>query len=168
MVFENFTDMISNIQANGIANFDFSTILPVFYLILLIALYSIGIWHFYRFIARRDCFKIKFSSHKKFVEFSKYFFIFPFVAFVFFIGLSLMMLFITRNYSLNSVLSTSFAVVLAIRITAYYSEDLAKDVAKMLPFVLLGTFLVDPSYNLSLPRNYISKQANGGVTGLAF
>jgi hypothetical protein len=44
------------------------------------------------------------------------------------------------------VLSTSFAIVLAIRITSYYSEDLSKDVAKMLPFALLGVFLVDPSY----------------------
>jgi hypothetical protein len=44
------------------------------------------------------------------------------------------------------VLSTSFAIIVAIRITAYYNEDLSKDVAKMLPFALLGLFLVDPSY----------------------
>jgi branched-subunit amino acid transport protein AzlD len=34
----------------------------------------------------------------------------------------------------------------AIRITAYYTEDLSKDVAKMLPFAILGIFLVDSSY----------------------
>jgi hypothetical protein len=44
------------------------------------------------------------------------------------------------------VLSTGFAVILAIRIASYYNEDLSKDVAKMLPFALLGIFLVDPSY----------------------
>ena len=30
--------------------------------------------------------------------------------------------------------------------TAYYNEDLSKDLAKLMPFVLLGVFLVDPSY----------------------
>jgi len=57
-----------------------------------------------------------------------------------------MILFITREYEFVSILSTSFAVVIAIRLTAYYSEDLSKDVAKMLPFALLGLFIADPSY----------------------
>ena len=57
-----------------------------------------------------------------------------------------MMLFITKNYSIPAVLSTSFGIIIAIRLTAYYNEDLSKDVAKMLPFALLGLVLVDPSY----------------------
>jgi hypothetical protein len=57
-----------------------------------------------------------------------------------------LLLFLTQNLAIESVLSTSFAVIMAIRITSYYSEDLSKDVAKMLPFALLGIFLVDPSY----------------------
>ena len=35
---------------------------------------------------------------------------------------------------------------MAIRICSYYTEDLSRDVAKMLPFALLGIFLVSPSY----------------------
>jgi hypothetical protein len=57
-----------------------------------------------------------------------------------------MTLFITRDLEFVSILSTSFAVVIAIRLTAYYSEDLSKDVAKMLPFALLGLYIADPSY----------------------
>ena len=57
-----------------------------------------------------------------------------------------MILFITRDLEFVSILSTSFAIVIAIRLTAYYSEDLSKDVAKMLPFALLGLFLADPSF----------------------
>ena len=34
-------------------------------------------------------------------------------------------------------------VVASIRIAAYYKEDLAKDLAKMLPLALLGIFLLD-------------------------
>ena len=146
MVFENLTDIFSNFSAKSIINFDYSIISPLFYLILLIALYSIIIWHFYRFIAKRDCFNIKTIHHQKFFSILKYFFIYPIVALLFFIGFSLMILFITRDLEFVSILSTSFAIVIAIRLTAYYSEDLSKDVAKMLPFALLGLFLADPSF----------------------
>ena len=54
--------------------------------------------------------------------------------------------FLTVDLEINVVLSTSFALIVAIRITSYYNEDLSKDLAKMLPFALLGIFLVDPSY----------------------
>lgn len=142
----NLSNVFSNFSADSIVNFDFSFITPLLYLIILIAIYSIAIWHFYRYIAKRDCFNINTIRHKKFFSFLKYFLIFPFVAFIFFLGFSLMILFITKDLEFVSILSTSFAVVIAIRLTAYYSEDLSKDVAKMLPFALLGLFIADPSF----------------------
>jgi len=57
-----------------------------------------------------------------------------------------MLLFLAKDLEIATVLSTSFAIIIAIRMTAYYNEDLSKDVAKLLPLVLLGVFLVDPSY----------------------
>jgi hypothetical protein len=144
--FEILLGIFSNFSAESVINFDYSSIAPLFYLILLIAIYSIAIWHFYRFIAKRDCFKINTIHHQKFFSFLKYFLFFPFIAFLFFIGFSLMILFITREYEFVSILSTSFAVVIAIRLTAYYNEDLSKDVAKMLPFALLGLYIADPSF----------------------
>ena len=146
MAFENFSDLTSIFSLKDILSGDLSVFLPIFYLVVSIAIYSIVIWHFYRFIARRDCLTIHSVSHPKVVGFLKYFFVFPFIAFLFFLGFSLMMLFLTRDYEILAVLSTSFAVIVAIRITAYYSRDLSKDVAKMLPFALLGLFLVAPTY----------------------
>ena len=146
MAFENFSDLTSTFSLKNILSGDPSAFLPIFYLIISIAIYSIVIWHFYRFIARRDCIAIHSVTHPKVVGFLKYFFVFPFIAFLFFLGFSLMMLFLTRDYEIMAVLSTSFAVIVAIRITAYYSRDLSKDVAKMLPFALLGLFLVSPTY----------------------
>ena len=142
----NLSNVFSNFSADSIVNFDFSFITPLLYLIILIAIYSIAIWHFYRYIAKRDCFNINTIRHKKFFSFLKYFLIFPFVAFIFFLGFSLMILFITKDLEFVSILSTSFAVVIAIRLTAYYSEDLSKDVSKRLLFALLGLFIADPSY----------------------
>lgn len=146
MSIQNLANVFQIFSADSIINFDISIITPLAYLIILIAIYSIAIWHFYRFIARRDCFNIKTIHHQRLFSILKYFLLYPFVALLFFLGFSFMILFITREYDFSSILSTSFAVVIAIRLTAYYSEDLSKDVAKMLPFALLGLFIADPSF----------------------
>jgi hypothetical protein len=146
MVGEGISEWASEFSLDKILSGDFSGFAAIFYLVVSIAIYSILIWHFYRYIARRDCFKISPRRHKKVIGFLKYFLFFPFVAFLFFAGFSLMMLFLTKSYEIPDVLSTSFAIIAAIRICAYYSEDLSKDIAKMLPFALLAIFLVDASY----------------------
>ena len=149
------SSLISNFSLEKILSGDFSDFVPIFYLAISIAVYSIIIWHFYRFIARRNCFRTNKCKHPKLVGFLKYFCLFPFVAIVFFLGFSLLLLFLTRSIEVEMILSTSFAIVLAIRITSYYSEDLSKDVAKMLPFALLGIYLVDPLY-----FNFDAKMSN--------
>jgi hypothetical protein len=146
MALEGFSGWASAFSINNILSGDPSAIVPILYLVISIAIYSIIIWHFYRFIAKRDSFKLSPKKHPKIVGFLKYSLIYPFVAFLFFAGFSLMILFLTRSLEITEVLTTSFAIIAAIRITAYYSEDLSKDVAKMLPFALLGITLVDPSY----------------------
>ena len=146
MEFANFSDWAQHFSLEDILSGDFSWLAPIFYLVISIAIYSIIIWHFYRFIAKRDCFKISDWKYPKVVSFLKYSCFFPFIAIIFFLGFSMLLLFLTRSIEVGMVLSTSFAIILAIRITSYYNEDLSKDVAKMLPFALLGIFLVDPSY----------------------
>jgi len=146
MALENLSDWASNLSLDKILSGDLSGIISIFYLALLIAIYSVVIYHFYRFISRRDCFKQSQKKHSTAVNFLKYFLLFPFIAIIFFIGFSLMLLFLAKDISVDVVLSTSFAIIIAIRITSYYTEDLSKDVAKMLPFALLGVFLVSPTF----------------------
>ncbi|MCJ2534162.1 MAG: hypothetical protein LN364_02890 [Candidatus Thermoplasmatota archaeon] len=146
MVGEGISEWASEFSLDKILSGDFSGFAAIFYLVVSIAIYSILIWHFYRYIARRDCFKMSPRRHKQLIGFLKYFFFYPGVAFLFFAGFSLMMLFITKTYEIETVLSTSFAIIAAIRICAYYNEDLSKDIAKMLPFALLAIFLIDASY----------------------
>jgi hypothetical protein len=141
-----FSEWASNFSMGELLSGDFSWLVPILYLVISIAFYSIIIWHFYRFIAKRDCFKMSWRRYPKLIGFCKYFFFFPVVAIIFFLGFSILLLFLTRNIDIGMVLSTAFSIVLALRITSYYNEDLSKDVAKMLPFALLGVFLVDPSY----------------------
>jgi len=146
MAFEGLGEWAANFSLASIIDGDFSELIPIFYLAISIAIYSIIIWHFYRFVAKRDSFSFASKSYPKFFSMIKYFILYPVAAFLFFAGFSLMILFLTKNLEIITILSTSFAIISAIRITAYYSEDLSKDVAKMLPFALLGVFLVNPSY----------------------
>ena len=150
MVGENLTNWLSQLSLDNLFSGDFKGLIPLFYLAVSIAIYAILIWHFYRYIAKRDCFKISTGRHPKTIGFIKYFLLYPFVAVLFFMGFSMLMLSITKTEAeleqIRLILTTAFAIILAIRITAYYSEDLSKDVAKMIPFALLGVFLVDPQY----------------------
>ncbi len=146
MAFERLGEWAASFSLAGIFDGDFSELIPIFYLAVSIAVYSIIIWHFYRFVAKRDSFSFSSKKYPKIVGMIKYFILYPLAAFLFFAGFSLMLLSLSKDLEIITILSTSFAVISAIRITAYYSEDLSKDVAKMLPFALLGIFLVDPYY----------------------
>jgi hypothetical protein len=140
------TKLSENFSLEKILSGDLSAFTAVFYLAVSIAIYSIIIYHFYRFVARRDCFKPSKSKYSKAIGFLRYFFLFPFIVIVFFLGFSMMLLFLAKDIEPDVVLATAFAIILAIRICSYYTEDLSKDVAKMLPFALLGIFLVSPSF----------------------
>lgn len=143
---EGINHLFENFSLDKILSGDLSLFTWLFSIIIMIAIYSIIIFHFYRYIARRDVFKLSKRKHSKAIGFLKYFFLFPFVAFIFFVGFSLMLIFLTRSYEILDILYLSFAIIVAIRITAYYTEELSRDVAKMLPFAILAIFLVDSSY----------------------
>jgi hypothetical protein len=76
----------------------------------------------------------------------KHIFIYP-VILLFWVGvLSVILAFLARNTSLETIILISFSLVAVVRVMAHYDEDLSKDLAKMMPFALLGVFLVDVSY----------------------
>ncbi|KYK21173.1 hypothetical protein AYK24_09525 [Thermoplasmatales archaeon SG8-52-4] len=139
-------NLIGKFSIEKILSGDLSLFTWLFSIIIMIALYSVIIYHFYRYIARRDCFKASEKKHGKAIGILKYMFVFPVIAMLFFIGFSFILIFLTNTIEISQILYTAFVLVLAIRITAYYTEELSKDVAKMLPFAILGIFLVDSSY----------------------
>ena len=63
-----------------------------------------------------------------------------------FLVLTVLLAFLSKNQGIGTVLLVSMAVVSSIRVTSYYDEDLSRDLAKILPFALLGVFVVDLSY----------------------
>jgi hypothetical protein len=138
---------------------------PLLLFILGVTLYSVFIFKFYRFVAKRDIFSIDLSKYntskvktlRKIVGVLlyalEYLILFPIFAFLWFLTLALLLSFLSKNQTPDTVLLISIAVVGSVRATSYYDEDLSRDLAKMLPFALLGVFLVDITF-FSLDRSW--------------
>ncbi len=131
---------------------------PVSIYILGMSAYAIFVFKFYRFVATRDIFEMDLtryenSSHR-FVRsvlyvtlyIFKYLILFPVFAFFWFAVLTLILAFLSKGQTFPETLLIALATVSAIRVTSYYSEDLSRDLAKILPFAVLGIFLVDASF----------------------
>ena len=137
-----------------------------------IVAYGILIYHLYKFVAKRDVFG--FDTHKYirsrisgtsritdiFVAIVNYGIAFPFIVFLWFAGFSVLLFFMAKSIDITTLLWISITIVSAIRITAYYTEDLSKDIAKTLPFALLAIAIVDPEFfSISLAQERIASMA---------
>jgi len=131
---------------------------PLALFVLGIVVYALFIFKFYRFIGKKNIFELdlhkydtsKFGALKKAVSgilyIFEYIFLFPIFAFSWFLVLTVLLSVLSKHHAVENILLISIALVSAIRIAAYYNEDLSKDLAKMLPFALLGVFLVDMTF----------------------
>ncbi len=131
---------------------------PLAFFLVGVVVYSMFIFKFYRFLARKDVFKLdlkrynktSFAFLKKIISvifyLIEYVLLFPIFVFFWFTIMVVLFSFLAKSQPVNNILLVSIAVVGAVRFTAYYHEDLSRDLAKMLPFALLGVFLIDISY----------------------
>jgi hypothetical protein len=134
-----------------------TTISPLFLFVLGIVLYAIFIFKFYLFISRRDIISLNLQRYSEsFLGFLKsilnaifytveYLIIFPILIFFWFTVFAIVLSVLSKA-GIENILLISMALVGSIRVTTYYNEELSKDLSKMLPFALLGVFLVDISY----------------------
>jgi len=124
-------------------------------------IYGIFVYHFYKFLSHRDI--LSFGIGKKFAQvtfkssgekkslaprvaafITTKLFIFPFIIFLWFLGYSSFMFLLVQNMPTETIFLVSSGLIIAIRMAAYYNEDLSKDIAKLIPFTLLGIFLLNP------------------------
>lgn len=55
--------------------------------------------------------------------------------------------FLSKEQTFSETLLIALITVSAIRVTAYYNEDLARDLAKILPFAVLSVVLINASFS---------------------
>ena len=130
---------------------------------VLISLYAIFTWKFYRSLSKKDLIQLNlgrynYSSHpflKKFfatiLYLTEYIIILPFLIFFWLATLALIILVLSEQQNAKHILTISAAIVAAIRILSYYQEDLSKDLAKLFPFTILSIFILTPDF-FDFPR----------------
>ena len=91
---------------------------------------------------------------------AKNLFIFPLVAFFWFAAFTVLLSFLAPDRPFSDILLVALAVVGTIRISAYLTEDLSRDLAKILPFAVLGIFIVNVSFFKTSESFEVLRQAN--------
>jgi len=175
-------EVINSIGKNVLEGYgSFMSLLPtfaqnfinLFLIVLLIVLYAIFVWKFYRFIATKnilelDLRKYNRSSHPVFEKltagslyFLEYIVILPFLIFFWFSIFTIFLILLTENITVSTLLIISATIISAIRMTSYYNEDLSKDLAKLVPFTLLAVSFLNPGF-FSIERilNHFSELAS--------
>lgn len=155
---------MAEINLTQITNIQFSPeyamelLIPFLIYLAGIVIYAMFIFHFYRYLASKNIFKLdlkkydysSFAFFKKLSSFYmyvlKYFILFPVFVSFWSLFLAVLIIFLTDSQTVQTTLLISVSLVSAIRITAYYNEDLSRDLAKMLPFALLGVFIIDVNF----------------------
>jgi hypothetical protein len=149
-------------------NFFYSLLSPIigesyfqlFIFVIALSIYAIFVWKFYKTLSKRDLFKIDLEKynlpeikHKSLRKAGsviayilKYGVIFPVYIFLWFLVLSFFLLVMTEEAAISHILLVSISVVSATRLISYYKEDLASDMAKLVPFALLAVSLIDPNF----------------------
>lgn len=125
---------------------------------VMIAVYGIFVFLFYRFLAKRDILRINFRKYNVFehagaVKFFaavlyivQFAIIIPIVITIWFGVFSVLLLILVKEQAVSTILLISAGVIGAIRIAAYFNEDLSRDLAKMFPFTLLSVAILTPGF----------------------
>jgi len=125
----------------------YSVATPFLLTIGAILIYSVFIFHFYRFVGRKEIFTVNGDGFVAgLVKVVKFIFLYPAFLLFWIVVLSGLLSLLAQSRPIESIILLSAAIVAAIRITAFYNEQLSLDLAKMLPFTLLGVFLVDGNF----------------------
>ena len=151
------TSLLSQIDVNNV-------ILPLFVYTIIIALYALFVWFFYKSMSRKNLFHASFGPAGTISYILKYLIAFPVVVFLWFAGLTVLLFFLSKTQTTTGILLISMGVIGAVRIAAYYKEELAMEVAKIMPLAVLALFIADPTFfSLDLTMQRISEVRVLGV-----
>ncbi|MCW8966390.1 MAG: hypothetical protein OQK82_06870 [Candidatus Pacearchaeota archaeon] len=129
-----------------------------FLLVLLIVIYSTMVWKFYQFVSKKNPLGLNLNKKYKPTEhsfgtrvlvgilyFVEYALILPILIFIIFSVFTLFLIILSSSDDVSQILIISATVIASIRVTSYYKEKLSQEIAKILPFMLLATAVLNPT-----------------------
>ena len=137
---------------------------PLTIFVIGMIIYAVFIFKFYRFIGSRNVFKPiskNASWGRKILHGLDYIFFYPIIAFFWFLIMSVLLAILSETVAINNLFIAAMATIVTVRVISYYSEDLSRDVAKLVPMALLGLMLLDISkITIQAPITVISQLQN--------
>lgn len=130
----------------------------LFFLVLIIVVYSIFIWKFYRFISKKNIIELNLkqynrSEHPFLSKISgfglyviEYIIFMPILIFITFGLFTIFIILLTEEIPTQTLLILSATIIGAIRMTAYYKEEVSMEIAKLLPFTLLAVSMTKTGF----------------------
>ena len=123
-------------------------------LILLAFLYALFVWKLYEIMSAKNFLGKYFdnlartnnSMSAKFIYFIEYIIISPFIIFIWFIAFAIFVLLLTDIQDITTILIGITIIICATRMSSYISRELAKEIAKVLPFTLLAIAITNPEF----------------------
>lgn len=158
-----FGDFIQGLSAgykevNSLLSFEYSSLLNVFIFALLIVLYSVFTYKFYKYLSKRDIIVLNLRQYNRsehpvvskmltsILYFLEYIVILPFLIFFWFAILGVIILVLSEGIVASQIIVFTAALVASIRILAYYDENISQELAKIFPFTILVIFATNPSF----------------------
>jgi hypothetical protein len=135
----------------------FQKILTLFLFSVVVVLYALFVWKTYRLISRKNILALSLKKYNNLqnafihkvlasiIYFLENLFITPIVIFFGFVAFSLFIIFLTEGLELEKILIISSVIIASVRIICYipiYGEKAAQEIAKLLPYTLLGVAIV--------------------------
>jgi len=135
----------------------YQIVYPVLFFSAAIVVYAAVIGTFYKWVSKRDIFTSKKVSEARernqgniilrfFLNLFEYGILFPVIVIIWFSLFSILLFLLSPSQSIEALLTMSIALVSSVRIVSYFNEDIAVDLAKLFPLVLLGAFLLEPNF----------------------
>ncbi len=155
MAGEVFVDAYNNVLAS-VGNYGILVTLLVF--TVLIAVYSVFVFYFYRNLARKNLIGLNLSQYNrtenpglnKFLAIVfyvlEYLIILPILVVLWFAVLAIFLVLLSKIDNVGTILMICAGLIAAVRITSQVSENLSRDLAKIVPFTLLALFLIEPNF----------------------
>lgn len=151
-ILESYNFMISSLP------FFSRSFVNLFLIAVLIFMYSWFIWKLHKFIATKNILGLNLNQYNNsdhpfltkvvagLLYLTEYMIILPFLIFGWFFMFTFFLIFLTNNLTVSALLIISATLIVAIRLAAYYNEDLSKEIAKLIPFTILATSILTPAF----------------------
>lgn len=132
--------------------------IKLFFMTCVVFAFAFFIWKFYTSLAKKNIFGLNLRQYtgeddyflirllRGFFYVLEYLIVLPFIIFFWFSVLAVLLILVT-DVPLGDVLMISAVVVVVIRMTAYAKKgELAKELGKLIPFMLLTAAILEPNF----------------------